>query len=434
VGLFKKKKNEEIRASPEQREEQWLETDGILEAFFQGVLGKDRIFSDEEAMGIPALAGCIEFICGIAAAVPIRLYEIGENEEKEVTDDPRLKILNQDTGDLLSGPEWKKAFFRDYLLRGRAWAYQNKDLNRLVSLHYVDDRAVSVSTNEDPIFKEAMIHIHGRQYYPFQFIHMARNTKDGVRGQGLLKQARKQLSMALNYMDFENAIVRGGGNKRGFLQSDHKLDPNYLNELKKGFEKMYGASYEGVVVLNKGITFTPAQATSVEMQLAENKARNREDICSLLCLPVSIITGNAKVEEFSQAIQVAVMPLLDGFNEALNRAALLESEKDNLHFACDTRDLQSGDLLKRYNAYTAACKAGWLSKNEIRYKEKYKPIEGLDVVSMSLGDIVFDVKTGQFYVPNTGSTVNMTAVGNGQQPAGLAEPGILGKGGNADES
>ena len=116
-------------------------------------------------------------------------------------------------------------------------------------------------------------------------------------------------------------------------------------------------------------------------------------------------------------------------NEALNRAALLESEKGRLHFACDTRDLQSGDLLKRYNAYTAACKAGWLSKNEIRYKEKFKPIEGLDVVSMSLGDVVFDIKTGRFYVPNTGTTANMKLV----DPAGQ-EPPSMGKGGNTDES
>ena len=138
---------------------------------------------------------------------------------------------------------------------------------------------------------------------------------------------------------------------------------------------MYGNSSESVVVLNRGVTFTPAQATSVEMQLAENKARNREEICSLMCLPVSIITGKATVEEFTQAVKVAVLPLLDDFTKALNRAALLESEKDHLHFVCDTRDLQSGDVLKRYNAYTAACRAGWLSKNEIRYLEKYKPIE-----------------------------------------------------------
>lgn len=415
MGLYKRNRTQEIRAAPEQRAENWLEADGALELFFKQLTGTTRNFTQEEALGIPALAGCLEFICGIAASVPVRLYRVGAGEDEEITDDPRLAILNEDTGDLLTGPEWKKAFFTDYLLRGRCWAYQNMQLNRLESLHYVDDRAVSVCTNEDPIFKRAVVNIHGRTYQPWQFIHMARNTKDGVRGVGLLRQAKQQLSMALNYIDFENALVKGGGSKRGFLQSERKLDPEQLTTLKGSFEKMYGGSHEAVVVLNKGITFTPAQATSVEMQLAENKSRNREEICSLLCLPVSIITGSAKVEEFSRAIQVAVLPLLDCFDKALNRAALLESEKGTLKFACDTRDLESTDLIKRYNAYTAACKAGWLSKNEIRHKEKFKPIDGLDVISMNLADVLFDIKSGKFFVPNTGQAVKMTAVETTQE-------------------
>ena len=417
MGFYKRNRTQEIRAAPEKRAEQWLEADGNLELFFKQIGAVSRNFSQDEALGIPALAGCLEFICGIAASVPVRLYRVGQENEQEITDDPRLTILNDDTGDLLTGPEWKKAFFMDYLLRGRAWAYQNMRLNRLESLHYVDDRAVSVCTNEDPIYKRAVVNIHGRTYEPWQFIHMARSTKDGVRGVGLLKQASAQLSMALNYIDFENALVKGGGSKRGFLQSERKLEPDALKELRTGFEKMYGSSYEGFVILNKGVTFTPAQATSVEMQLAENKSRNREEICSLLCLPVSILTGSAKVEEFSRAIQVAVLPLLDCFDKAVNRAALLESEKGKLRFACDTRDLESTDLIKRYSAYTQACKAGWLSKNEIRHKEKYKPIEGLDVVSMGLGDVLYDISTGKFFVPNTGQAVNMSEAGsNGEQP------------------
>lgn len=412
MGLFTRKKHsEEIRAAPEVRQEQTLEVDGVLEALFKG-LASDRIVSRDEAMGIPALAGCMEFVCGIAASVPVKLYEAGPEEEKEVTGDPRLRILNEDTGDLLTGPEWKKAFFLDYLLRGRGWAYLNMKLNRLESLHYVDDQSISVTTNEDPIFKKAVVWVQGVPYQPYQFIHMARNTRNGIRGEGLLDQAHGQLALALNYINFENAIVRAGGNKRGFLSSEFKLDQNALDNLKESFEKMYGNSYDGVTVLNKGVSFTPAQATSVEMQLAENKARNREEICSLMCLPVSIITGKATLEEFTQAVKVAVLPLLDAFTKALNRAALLESEKDRLHFVCDTRDLQSGDVLKRYNAYTAACRAGWLSKNEIRYLEKYKPIDGLDVVSMSLGDVVYDVKTKKFYVPNTGEAIVMTETGS----------------------
>lgn len=418
MGLIKKKRStQEIRAAPEARAEQLLEVDGVLESLFKGIAG-ERAVTREEAMGIPALAGCIEFICGIAASLPIKLYRTGPEKEEEVTDDPRLYILNEDTGDLLTGPEWKKAFFIDYLLRGRAWAYLNKDMNRLKSLHYVDDQAVSVSTNEDPIYKEAVVWVQGVPHQPYEFIHMARNSKNGVRGEGLLETNRVLFAMALNYIEFENSIVKAGGNKRGFLQSEMRLTEESLDKLKEGFERMYGSNWTGVVVLNKGITFTPASATSVEMQLAENKDKNREEICSLLCLPVSIITGKATIEEFTQAVKVAVVPLLKHFEKAINRAALLESEKGQLRFDCSAGDLESGDMFKRFQAYTEACKAGWLSKNEIRYREKYKPIEGLDVVSMSLGDVIYDTVTKKYYVPNTGASVQMAVVGSGTEEGG----------------
>ena len=422
MGLIKKRSAQEIRAAPEERTEQMLEMDGVLENLFKGISGT-RAVTREEAMGIPALSGCMEFICGIAASLPIKLYRSGPEKEEEITDDPRLYILNEDTGDLLTGPEWKKAFFIDYILCGRAWAYLNMELNRLKSLHYVDNQAVSVSTNEDPIFKEAVVWVNGTAYQPYEFIHMARNSRNGVRGEGLLDTNRILFAMALNYIEFENSIVRGGGNKRGFLQSDHRLDDGKLSELKQAFEKMYGSSRDSVIVLNKGVTFTPASATYVEMQLAENKDKNREEICSLLCLPVSIITGKATLEEFTQAIKVAVVPLLKHFEKAINRAALLEMEKGQLRFDCSAGDLESGDMLKRFQAYTEACKAGWLSKNEIRYREKYKPIDGLDVVSMSLGDVIYDILAKKFYVPNTGESVEMAVVGTGAE-----------EGGNANES
>lgn len=418
MGLIKKEnQGAGIRDAPERRTDQMLEVDGTLESMFRGIAG-NRTVTRDDAMGIPALAGCLEFICGIAASLPIKLYQTGPEKEQEITDDSRLYILNEETGDLLTGSEWKKAFFIDYLLRGRAWAYLNMNLNRLESLHYVDDQSVSVSMNEDPIFKTAVVWVQGSAHQPYEFIHMARNTRTGVRGEGLLNTNQVLFEMALNYIEFENAIVKGGGNKRGFLQSDHRLDNDRLTELKTAFEKMYGNSRDGVIVLNKGVNFTPASATSVEMQLAENKDRNREEICSLFCLPVSIITGKATLEEFTQAIKVAVVPLLKNFETAVNRAVLLESEKGTLRFDCSAGDLENGDMLKRFQAYTEACKAGWLSKNEIRYREKYKPIEGLDVVSMSLGDVIYDITAKKFYVPNTGESVEMAIVGGGAEEGG----------------
>ena len=408
MGLFWKRKKE-IRAEPSG--EQVLTFGQLL----RSVLGSDaRPVTEQEAMSIPAVAGCVEFITALAASVPVKLYEAGEEEEHEISDDSRLRVINEDTGDLLTGPEWKKAFFRDYLLKGRAWAYQRMRRNELKSLHYVDDSSVSVMTNEDPIYKKAVVWVGGKAYQPYQFLHMARNTKNGVQGEGLLSKNKGLLNLELNYMEFENSLVAAGGNKRGFLESEHRLTDAQITGLKEGFQQLYNNDRESVIVLNAGVKFNPAQATSVELQMAENKEANRKEICSLFCLPVSIIEGKASPEEFSQAIQVAVLPILQDFTSACNRTLLLENEKGSKHFDCDTRDLQAGDVAKRYKAYTEACRAGWITKNEIRYREKFKPVDGLDVVNFSLGEVVYDVKTKKYYVPNTGEELKLEE-GHGQE-------------------
>lgn len=414
MGLFKRRgskpPNMEIKQCEPMEMRGFLEADDLLKIVLGLQDGKNRVVSRVEAESIPVLADCLEFITGIASSVPIRLYRVGASEEEEILDDARIPLLNEDTGDLLSGAEWKKAFFRDYLLSGSAWAYVNRRGNNMESLHYVDTDDIQTMINEDPIFKVARVLIWGKSYLPDEFIHMARNSKDGVSGVGIVAQHQKYLAMALNYTDFENTLVRAGGNKRGFLQSERKLGPDELKALKTDFEKVYGNDESSVVVLNKGTVFQPASSTSVEMQLSENKERNREEICSAFCLSVPIITGKASEEEFSRAIKTAIIPLLDAFEKAVNRAVLLESEKGTLRFACDTRELQAGDMQKRYAAYSKATKAGWLSKNEIRYREKMKPVDGLDVFAMSLGDVLYDPKTKRYYVTNTGKQVDMQSI------------------------
>ena len=87
---------------------------------------------------------------------------------------------------------------------------------------------------------------------------------------------------------------------------------------------------------------------------------------------------------------------------ALNRDFLLEKEKESYFYAFDTAEIMRGDIEKRYKAYEVAVKAGWITKNEIRAKENMHAIEGLDVVGMSLGDVIFDVEKKTFFTPNTG--------------------------------
>ena len=102
-----------------------------------------------------------------------------------------------------------------------------------------------------------------------------------------------------------------------------------------------------------------------------------------------------------------IMPIATAFATALNREFLLEDEKKSKYFAPDTKELFKGSLKERYEAYQIAIKNGFKTRNEIRYMEDDDALEGLDMITLSLGEVLLNTKTGEIYTPNTNSLVKM---------------------------
>lgn len=72
----------------------------------------------EMALNIPTLEGCIELISNTIATLPIKLFKEENGQVKEVLNDNRVNLLNDDTKDTLDGFQFKKAMVQDYLLMG----------------------------------------------------------------------------------------------------------------------------------------------------------------------------------------------------------------------------------------------------------------------------------------------------------------------------
>jgi phage portal protein BeeE len=62
----------------------------------------------KEALNIPAVGTAVTFIAGTVAGLPIRLYKRDGDMIEEILDDYRLKLLNDETGDLLDAEQFKR--------------------------------------------------------------------------------------------------------------------------------------------------------------------------------------------------------------------------------------------------------------------------------------------------------------------------------------
>lgn len=386
------------RADPAEKTETESQEDALLAASLS-----DEYISKEQAMNVPTFASCVNKIAESISTIPIRLYKVENEQLEEIKDDKRTKLLNDDTGDTLDGVQFKRAMVKNYLLGKGGYAYINKNGIEVESLHYVQEAEVAFMYVPDPIFKEYDILVQGIQYKPFEFLKLLRNTENGWSGKSVVDENSEVISVAYNSLKFEKNLVKTGGNKKGFLKAQNKLDDGVIKRLKEAWRKLYANNTESVVVLNNGLEFQEASNTSVEMQLNENKRTNSDEICKIFGMPTAIINGKPTEQDRADFVQFCLNPILKEFECALNRDLLLEREKGSYFFAADTSELTKGDIEKRFKAYETASKNGFLQIDEIRRKENYPPL-GLDFVRLGLQDVLFDPKTKQFYTPNTGET------------------------------
>lgn len=105
-------------------------------------------------LSIPAVSS-VGFIAGTVASLPIRLYRTENGKSMEVTDDYRLRLLNEETGDLLDAFQWKCTLVRDHLLPGNGYTYVDWAENRIQGLYCVDPLQVSAEIGSDSIYKTA---------------------------------------------------------------------------------------------------------------------------------------------------------------------------------------------------------------------------------------------------------------------------------------
>lgn len=408
MAFWNKKKVEEPRETN-------LDENSVSSELLYSLLDPD-IIDRTKALDIPAVSACVHKISDTVASLPVRLYKKDEDGiTKELVDDPRVELLNGDTGDTLDAFQLKKELVMDMYLDKGGYAYiERVGYSKIRSIRYVKPSAVSFLTSSDPIFKDYRIQVNGKLYESFCFIKLLRSTQTGYAGHSIVQDSPLLLSILHATGEYEKTLVKTGGNKKGFLESAHKLTTEAMSKLKQAFKNLYSNNSENVVVLNEGLSFKESSNTSVEMQLNENKGTNSADVCKIFQVPPAIIAGGATEEDKKLYYEGCIIPLLERFNTALNSVLLKESERKTMFFAFDYEDLVKADLGTRYQAYELGLKNGFLQLDDVRKKEKL-PGFGLDFIKLGLQDVLFYPDTNEIYTPNTNK---MSIVGQGEASVG----------------
>lgn len=378
-----------------------ITTPEVNDVLLQALINGEAI-TKEKAMTLPAVAGAVDFISNMIASMPVKLYRYKNGRIEEVEGDSRTAFLNGDTGDTLDAFQLKKAMVEDYLLDKGGYAYIRRNKNEVTGLFYVEPIRVSLINNYQPIYKDYTIIVEGKMYRPYEFLKLLRKTKNGSEGKGITQELSKALETAYATLLYQLGLVKTGGNKKGFLQAERRLGQEEIDQLKQAWRNMYQNNTENVVVLNNGLKFQESSNSSVEMQLNESKKTLLDEINNIFH-----IKG-----DFYETFKEAIYPIVRAFTTALNTSLLLENEKGKYFFEFDVKEIIKANVRERYEAYKIAKETGWLSLNEIRKEENRNYIEGLDVVNVGLGAVLYDFDSHKFYTPNNDTTADLSTEQN----------------------
>ena len=406
---FFKKRDETIPA---------VTTDEVVNDVLLKAMLKGEKIDKEKALSLPAVSSAVDRICNTIAMIPIKLYkesidpETGKKKVEEIASDPRIKMLNVESGDTLDAFQMRKAWVQDYLLDKGGYLFIEKTKNKFKSLRYVEAENITINTNFDPIYKDITYMVNGKTYETFNFLTILRSTKNGGSGRSVVSEVSSAIENAYQTLLYELGLVKTGGAKKGFITSQRKLGEKEIALLKRAWANLYSNKSDNAIVLNEGMDFKEGSSSSVELQLNERKKTLTEEIDN-------IFHNKPNFDEF---MREAIMPILTAIKTALNKDFLLEKEKESFYFEFDTREISRGNIKERYEAYKTAKETGWITPNEIRYLEDYDSIPGLDVITLNLANVVFDINTGKYYTPNTNALVDMESKnGGGNDESGNQE-------------
>lgn len=366
-------------------------TSVATDVLLQALLNSEAI-TREQALTLPAVSSAVNLVSNIIASMPIKLYKYKQGKVEELEDDTRVKLLNGDTGDTLDAWQLKRAMVEDYLMGKGGYCYIRRNRNDVTGLFYVKEIFIQAIPNFKPIFKDFIILVEGEKYYKHDFIKLLRNTKDGATGIGLTQEVGQAIETAYNTLLYQLNMVKSGGNKKGFLKSQRKLGQEEINILKQAWNNLYANNKENVVVLNNGLEFQESSNNAVEMQMNDSRKTLNDEINNLF---------HIYPNDFYRTFKEAIYPIIKAFTTALNRDLLLEKEKKYLYFDFDVKEILKANPKERAETYKLYKEIGLKTINEMRKEEDMNNIEGLDVINVGLGAVLYDTVNHVYYTPNT---------------------------------
>lgn len=346
---------------------------------------------------IPSVKNALDLICGSVANLPIYLYK--ENEDGSIErqrDDYRERLLNEECNSIECSSNLKRNMTKDMLLHGVSYSLQDKEYGDILGLHRVEPKQVQLNKLIDRkgFIRDLTVNytlngVYVEDLEVEDFLIVPFNSKDGLRGKGILSTNQDILSLMLSEIMYQNNIVSGGSLPLGILETDGRLSDITAKKLRESWESVYGGIRNSgkTVILEEGLKYKSLSLTPNDLGLLESRKVQTEMSEEIFNLPKGMLSSSTVIQN-EEFLKFTLNPILSAIEGAINKTLLLEEEKEEgYYFRFDVAELLKASFKEQVETISTATKNGLMTINEGRQKLDMKPFLDKDFLLLSQGNV-----------------------------------------------
>ena len=338
---------------------------------------------------IPSVKNALDLICGSVANLPIYLYK--ENEDGSIE-----RLLNEECNSIECSSNLKRNMTKDMLLHGVSYSLQDKEYGDILGLYRVEPKQVQLNKLIDKkgFVRDLTVNytlngVYVEDLEVEDFLIIAFNSKDGLRGKGILSTNQDILSLMLSEILYQNNVVSGGSLPLGILETDGRLSDITAKKLRESWENVYGGIRNSgkTVILEEGLKYKSLSLSPNDLGLLDSRKTHTEMSEEIFNLPKGMLSSSTVIQN-EEYLKFTLNPILSAIEGAINKTLLLEEEKEEgYYFRFDVSELLKASFKEQVETISTATKNGLMTINEGRQKLDMKPFLDKDFLLLSQGNV-----------------------------------------------
>lgn len=361
--------------------------------FSQGLGLKSFMASaNSESMMLSGVFAAVELISNSLAQLPIYVKTTKDNKKTVVTEHPVYHLFDNS---LLSKFTFIKQLITDMLLHGNGFAYINRAADGTpTGLIYCPNGSVTINYNENNHkLLYTVNNIRRGRIEPIDMIHLVKNSKDGVNGQGILHYANKTINLSKLTENAAREFFASGCHVAGVLSTDSpRLTKDQRTDIRQAWNEAHGTGGTGMAVLEAGMKYQPVSSNSKDAQMLESRLYNLQDIARFFNIN-PVLLGDLSHSSYS-TIEASLLefvihtlaPYITLLQEEFTRKLIKPSEKD-LYIDFDETAILKSDKSSQATYLNTLVSGGIMTPNEARIQIGLNAMEGGDDLIIPFTDI-----------------------------------------------